>query len=91
MNANLKCSNCGSVAQVTNYNVARLGSNCHVCGRWGSVSELLTNFYGATVGKIARTLLQDTFNRRRSQTSDLREELANIDRRIELAISEARA
>jgi len=90
VNANLKCSNCGSVAQVTNYNVARMGSNCHVCGRWGSVSELLRNMYGETVGKIARTLLQDTFNARRSQTADLREQIALVESRIERAISETR-
>lgn len=91
MNATLKCSNCSNEAQVVDYNVARLGSNCYACGRWGSVSELLANFYGATVGKVVRTLLQDTFNRRRSQTADWREELADIDRRIHLEIARARA
>lgn len=91
MNATLKCSDCSNEAQVVDFNTARLGSNCHVCGRWGSVSERLTNFYGATVGKIARTLLQDFTNRRRSQTADLRDELARVDRRIEQAIAGARA
>lgn len=91
MNATLKCSNCGNEAQVKDYNIARLGSNCYVCGRWGSVSELLANFYGATVGKVVRTLLQDVFNRRKSQTHDYREELVDIDRRIHLEIARARA
>lgn len=91
MNATLKCSNCGNEAQVVDYNVARLGSNCHVCGRWGSVSELLTNVYGKTVGCLVRALLQDTFKHRASQTRDYREELADIDRRIHLEIARARA
>lgn len=91
MNATLKCSHCSNKSQVVDFNVARLGSECHVCGRWGSVSERLTNFYGATVGKAASKLLEQFARGRLSQNTDFREQLVGIDRRIEQAITGARA
>ena len=63
-----------------------MGSNCHVCGYWNSVSELLGNFYGETIKKFVQPLMRQLADAGKRQNDDLRDLITGIERRIERAL-----